>query len=193
MTKLKQNSETLNWDNVDTLFLDRDGVINVRLIDDYVKVWDEFEFLPGVLDALKVFNARFKHIFIVTNQQGVGKKLMTEEDLQQIHAKMLTEICNHGGRIDKVYHCAALRSENSPFRKPQPGMAYRAKEEYPQIDLLRAVMVGDSASDIAFGQNAGMKTVFVLPQSFEKQKLYPEPNLVVEDLVSFAKFLVKLK
>ncbi len=79
-----------NW----TLFLDRDGVINNRLADDYVKSWDEFEFIQGVLEALGIFARLFSKIFIITNQQGIGKNIMTLADLESIHAKMLDEISN---------------------------------------------------------------------------------------------------
>lgn len=69
----------------DTLFLDRDGVINKLRQNDYVKCWDEFEFLPGVFEALAKWKDHFKHIIIVTNQRGIGKGLMTDEDLNSIH------------------------------------------------------------------------------------------------------------
>lgn len=63
----------------ETLLLDRDGVVNRLRPDDYVKKWEEFEFLPGVLEILKAWNTHFKYIFIVTNQRGVGKEIMSEE------------------------------------------------------------------------------------------------------------------
>ena len=88
-----------------TLFIDRDGVINRRLVDDYVKNLDEFEFLPGVLHAMSIFAKNFKHIFVVTNQQGVGKGLMTEEKVHQIHSSMVSQIVQKNGRIDAVYFC----------------------------------------------------------------------------------------
>jgi len=144
-----------------TLFLDRDGVINHRLVDDYVKSWEEFEFLPGVLEAIALFSKNFKHIFIITNQQGIGKGLMTEVDLQDIHEKMLKEIQAAGGKIDSIYFCPSLAKENSPMRKPNPGMARKAKEDFPDIEFSKSIMVGDSKSDMEFGKNAGMYCVFI--------------------------------
>ena len=85
-----------------TLFLDRDGVINKKLDNDYVKHWIEFEFLEGVLDALKKLDTVFGKIVVVTNQQGIGKNLYRIEDLELIHKNMLYEITYLGGRIDKV-------------------------------------------------------------------------------------------
>ena len=69
----------------DTLLLDRDGVINRLRPNDYVKCWEEFEFLPGVFEALKKWTPIVKHIFVVTNQRGVGKGVMSENDLLEIH------------------------------------------------------------------------------------------------------------
>ncbi len=144
-----------------TLFLDRDGVINKRLHNDYVKHWIEFEFLEGVLDSLKTFNSIFGNIVVVTNQQGIGKGLYRTEDLELIHKNMLYEIAYHGGRIDKVYFSPYLQSQNHPSRKPGIGMALQAKSDYPAIDFKKSLMIGDSASDIEFGKKAGMKTVFI--------------------------------
>ncbi|MEM7368380.1 MAG: HAD family hydrolase [Bacteroidota bacterium] len=144
-----------------TLFLDRDGVINRRLPEDYVKQWEEFHFLPGVKESLKRFGGQFGRIVIVTNQQGIGKGLMTEEDLAEIHHQMMGEIVATGGRIDRIYHCPALRSAPNNCRKPRPAMAYQAQTEFPEIVFSRSVMVGDSLTDIEFGKAVGMHTVWI--------------------------------
>ena len=133
-----------------TLFLDRDGVINKRLVGDYVKKWNDFEFLPGVLDAFATFSSYFDKIFIVTNQQGIGKGLMTEADLQQIHHQMIFEIEKAGGRIDGIYFCPDLKDSHSFMRKPNIGMALKAKKDFPMINFKNSVMVGDSVSDMLF-------------------------------------------
>lgn len=166
----------------DTLFLDRDGVINRLLPNDYVKIWEEFEFLPGVLVALELLNRRFKNIFIVTNQRGVGKGLMSEEKLLFIHRQMIAEIEKYGGHINKVYYCTDINN-NSPNRKPNIGMALQAKTDFPEIDFFRSVMVGDSVSDMEFGFNVGMKTVTINQDAIDK-----EYNCSV-DLLSFASAL----
>lgn len=144
-----------------TLFLDRDGVINRRIVDGYVTSWEEFEFLPGVLEALRIFAQRFKYIFVITNQQGVGKGLMTMDDVDAIHDRMCTEIEDHGGLVDGILVCPQLASEPDNYRKPRPDMAYMACEICPDIDLGKTVMVGDGQLDIDFGHNAGTKTVFI--------------------------------
>lgn len=144
----------------DTLFLDRDGVINRMRSGDYVKCWAEFEFLPGVLQALARCNTLFERIYIVTNQRGVGRGVMTREDLNDIHDRMLRSIVNHGGRIDKIYSCTAT-SADDPCRKPNTGMAQQARMDFPQIDFSKALMVGDSQSDELFAQRVGMDCVLI--------------------------------
>lgn len=148
---------TSDW----TLFLDRDGVINERKPNDYIKNWNEFRFLPGVLDAFGVFSNYFNRIFIVTNQAGIEKGLLSHEDLRTIHDQMMEYIIFHGGRVDEIYYCP-YKSDLDPLcRKPNPGMALQAKKDFPEIVFNKCLMVGDSDSDIAFGNNLGMKTILV--------------------------------
>ena len=164
---LKNLNINKNW----TLFLDRDGVINKKIDNDYVKQWIEFEFIEGVLDALKFLNTVFGNIIVVTNQQGIGKKLYRKEDLEIIHKNMLYEIAYHGGKIDKVYFSPYLKSENHPFRKPGIGMALKAKEDISTINFKQSIMVGDSMSDMEFGRNAGMKTIYISEEITENDKI----------------------
>ena len=154
-----------------TLFLDRDGVINERLPGDYVTHWEEFQFTPRALEALAFFSTCFHRIVVVTNQQGIGKGKMSVAQLEQIHGKMVAEIQQSGGRIDAVYYCPDLSNTPNNCRKPGSGMALMAKNEFPEIDFQRAVMVGDSVSDIAFGQNLGMSTVLIEGKMDEVSKL----------------------
>lgn len=144
----------------DTLLLDRDGVINKLRPNDYVKTWNEFEFLPGVFEALSKWNKHFKHIFIVTNQRGVGKGIMTEQDLFNIHKKMCETIIEHGGRIDKIYYCTALTEEDNR-RKPGNGMFLDILQDFTDITREKCLMIGDSDSDMVFAQNCGIKGIRV--------------------------------
>ncbi|MBL0359230.1 MAG: HAD-IIIA family hydrolase [Chitinophagaceae bacterium] len=145
-----------NW----TLFLDRDGVLNHQKEGSYIFSWDEFIFYDGVIQSMPVLAKYFKHIFIVTNQRGVGKGLMTEKDLHHIHRNMQKSIELAGGRIDGIYYCTELEAE-STCRKPNTGMALKAKEEHPDIDFSQSIMVGNSFSDMEFGRNIGAATVFL--------------------------------
>ena len=156
------NANFLN--NIDaswTLFLDRDGVINTRKFGGYITSPDEFEFNPKVLESIAYFTQTFNKIIIVTNQQGVGKGLMTEEALKTVHSFMISEIEKKSGKIDSIYYCTDLADSDNNCRKPSPVMAQKAIADNPEIDINKSIMVGDSLSDIEFGKNAGMKTVFI--------------------------------
>lgn len=142
------------------LFLDRDGVINRLLPNDYVKIWEEFEFMPLIRESLERLKADFfDRIVIVTNQQGVGKKLMTEAKLHEIHEQMLAYLNEKTVLIDKIYYCTALTKENSPLRKPEIGMALQAQADFPDLDFSKSCIIGDSLSDMQFGRKAGVRTV----------------------------------
>ena len=167
-----------------TLFLDRDGVINTRLVDDYVKNINEFQFIPGVLEAFKIFAEKFGHIIIVSNQQGVGKGIMTMQDVESVHDYMLKEIEKQQGRIDAIYVCPQLKSDPDNFRKPSPRMAYMAQHDFPDIDLEKSIMVGDMNSDLEFGKNCGMFTVVV-----GNEPIKIKPDAKYDTLFDFAKIL----
>ena len=173
-----------------TLFLDRDGVINLHYPNDYVKSWDEFYFLEGTLDAMTQLAKVFRRILIVTNQQGVGRGLMTHDDLEFIHDEMLKEVRKHGGRIHAIYSATELVANDvKQMRKPNIGMAKRAKKDFPEIDFAKSIIVGDSISDMEFGRNAGMITVFI----GEPNKPTDEQKLLIdnycESLSAFAEIL----
>lgn len=167
---LNLNDVTNDW----TLFLDRDGVLNHEKNNDYVLNWEEFRFYDDTTTALATLNHRFKYIIVVTNQKGVGKGVMRLEDLQQIHANMLNEIQTAGGRIDQIYFCADL-ADDSINRKPNPGMAFQAKQDFPDIDFSKSIMVGNRLSDMGFGRNAGIHTVFVA--TTHPQVDFPHPHI----------------
>ena len=150
----------LDSQNTWTLFLDRDGVINKKLESDYVKNWDQFVFCDGSLTALKKIAEVFSKVIIVTNQRGIGKKLMTVEQLEIIHQKMVKEINFAGGRIDKIYFCED-ENDSAICRKPNIGMGLNAKVDFPEIDFAKSIMVGDSISDIQFAKNLGIKSGYI--------------------------------
>lgn len=146
-----------NW----TLFLDRDGTINKRWVGDYVQNWEQFEFLPGVLEAIAGFSTLFGKICIVTNQQGIGKGKMSAAQLHDIHTNMKAVIASAGGRIDGIYYCPHLSNAGCTCRKPLPGLALQAQQDFPEINFSRSVMVGDMMGDLQFGVGLNMITVQV--------------------------------
>jgi len=174
---LSDLSFTKEW----TLFLDRDGVISRRVTDGYVTRWEDFRFIDGVIKALVSLSKVFGYIVVVSNQQGVGKGLMSRESLKMIDFKMKQAIREAGGRIDASYYSPYLSSENHPDRKPGTGMGLKAKADFPEIDFSRSVMVGDSPSDMEFGKKLGMITVMICEDETEccdkKQSEYCFRNL----------------
>lgn len=176
-----------------TLFLDRDGVINQRLPGAYVRRWEEFIFLPGVLLAIVLLKGYFDRIIVVTNQQGIGKGLMTNDDLHAVHRKMCREIEQAGGRIDAIYYCPDLKTRADNCRKPAPAMALQAQRDAPDIDFTRSVMVGDAASDMVFGRQLGMQTVLIETNGEEIIKLAGEPEWVDQRFPSLWAFAKKVE
>jgi D-glycero-D-manno-heptose 1,7-bisphosphate phosphatase len=182
MTDLKKIDR--DW----TLFLDRDGVINHEKHLDYIHTWGEFVFYDGVKDAMKIFAKKFNHIFVVTNQKGVGKGLTKLDDLNIIHKNMQAAIAAAGGRIDKVYFCSDLE-ETSPCRKPNAGMAFQAKQDFPAIDFSISVMVGNTLSDMGFGRNIGATTIFLPTTRPDAEHSDSQIDAVYTSLLHFAEAL----
>ena len=139
----------------DTLLLDRDGTINVHIIGYYVRKWEDFEFIPIALETMPYFAEHFKHIFIVTNQRGIGKGKYTEQNLADVHQKMVTEIEKIGGRIDGIYYCTAV-DDADPMRKPNTGMFEQILREHPDVDPVKCIMLGDGDVDRDFAKNCGI-------------------------------------
>lgn len=154
---LRVAAEVLATD-ADTLFLDRDGVINRYLPNDYVTSLNKFVILPGIPEVMAAWARRFRHIILVTNQRGIARGRFTRETLDEIHRHMLAVIEAAGGRIDAIYVSTAI-PEDDPSRKPQPGMFLEACSDFPEIRAERSVMVGDADSDEAFARNCGMAFV----------------------------------
>ena len=172
-----------------TLFLDRDGVINVESVGSYITNWNEFQFCGGALEAIKHLSEVFGTIVVVTNQRGGGRGIMTIEALKEISTNMKTAVAEAGGRIDMVYVATAVQDDDHN-RKPNTGMALQAREDFPQIDFRKSVMVGNSMSDMEFGKKLAMHTVF-LTTKHEPLEL---PNDLVDEqypsLLAWARTLV---
>ena len=175
-----------------TLFLDRDGVINRDKEGDYIRNIDEFVMLDGVQEAVNILNGVFGVTVVVTNQKGVGRGLMTLDDLNGIHELLVKQLGETGGRIDRIYFCSDL-DNNSPSRKPQPGMAYQAKADFSEIDLSKSIIVGNRLSDMEFGRNAGMYTVFVATTHPETPFPHPLIDERFDSLIAFARQIALIK
>lgn len=142
------------------LFLDRDGIINERIIGGYITKPEAFKLIP---ESLSLFAWAKEHGYltvIVTNQQGIDKGLMTEQDLANVHTYMCSILAEHGFTPDAIEFCPDLDGTNSPRRKPAPGMLFDAVKKL-DIDLSTSWMIGDSISDAQAGKYAGTKTILV--------------------------------
>jgi len=142
------------------LFLDRDGVINHDHA--YVGSRERFEFIEGALDAIRMASDAGWHVFVVTNQSGIGRGLYSEADFAALSAWMIDAIRQAGGNIDDLRYCPThpdavldeYRREH-PWRKPQPGMLLDLLEKW-QLDAARCLLVGDQPTDIAAADAAGV-------------------------------------
>lgn len=148
-------------DNTWTLFLDRDGVINKNIDGGYVLDWSQFEFLEGVLETFPKLADRFSRIIVVTNQQCIAKGLLSVSQLDDIHNNMINTIQANQGKIDAVYYAPDMASPTNKLRKPEIGMALVAKNDFPEINFQKSIMVGDKITDMTFGKSAGMITVYL--------------------------------
>ena len=145
------------------VFLDRDGVINKKAPKaDYVKSWDEFDFLPGAVDAIKKLTKHNYEIYIITNQAGISRGMMKESDLMTIHKNMLEVIEKNNGKIKDIYYCPHGWDEGCECRKPKPGMFYQAAREH-DLDLSKSYFIGDDERDKIAGDSAGLTTFLVNP------------------------------
>ena len=155
---VQRASEAVMKADADTLFLDRDGVLNRHLLGDYVRTPEMWEWMPGMLQAMALWARKFRRIVLVTNQRGVGKGVMTDAQLAKVHAHMMEGVLEAGGRIDLILTCTAVE-DSDPRRKPNPGMFYEACGLFPDIEAPSSVMLGDAPSDAAFAQNCGMQFI----------------------------------
>lgn len=143
------------------VFLDRDGVINKKAPEhDYIKRWKEFEFLPGSLEALKLLADAGYQTYIISNQRGIARGVMTEGHLAEINTRMIEEIERGGGRVDDVYYCPHGDDDKCFCRKPSPGLFYKAARDH-HVDLTKAVMIGDSKTDVEAAGAAGVRGILI--------------------------------
>ncbi len=135
------------------LFLDRDGIINID--HGYVYQIENFEFVDGIFDLVKLFTDAGYLIFVVTNQSGIGRGYYSEEDFTTLTDWMIEELRKKELKIEKVYYCSHAPEDKCHCRKPETGMIEQALEDYP-IDLADSWLIGDKQSDIDLAMNASI-------------------------------------
>ena len=176
------NSTGKRFKRLRAIFLDRDGVINRKLPEyGYVRDVSEFEFLPGVFEALTTLGFM---LVLVTNQRGIARGLMSTDDLARVHGFMQSELQRNSVPIDRIYYCPHEEFEGCSCRKPEPGMLLAACSDYG-IDPSTSYTVGDSAKDVLAGKRAGTRTVRIAAADDAGA------DLVFPSLLAFALFLRK--
>ncbi len=169
------------------VFLDRDGVINEKPPQaQYIKKWKEFKFLPKAMRALQVLQKKGYTIFIVTNQAGIGRGIMTQQQVDTIHNNLIKELKLEGIVINDIFLCPHDWNEGCFCRKPNPGMFYTAANKY-NINLFESYCIGDDPRDIIAGSRAGCKTILL--GNVGNEILKTKPNLIFKDLFEAAKNL----
>jgi len=166
------------------VFLDRDGVINENR-PDHVKSWDEFVFLAGVFEPLRLLAGNGLQVIVTSNQAAINRGLVAVETVEEINRRMVAEVTQRGGRIDAVYYCPHRPEENCACRKPRPGLLLRAAQEWG-IDLAASYLIGDALSDVEAALAVGCRPILVRTgRGREQERLLRErwPYVpVVEDL-----------
>jgi D-glycero-D-manno-heptose 1,7-bisphosphate phosphatase len=187
------------------VFLDRDGVINRKKENGYVTSWGEFIFLPLVFEGLKILLDNGYHLFIITNQQGVGKKIFTAGDLKKIHGNMKKALSKKEIKIKRIYYCPHTESDGCDCRKPSTGMIKKAIKEFPDINLKESYLIGDSMTDIETGCRMGIKTILISDFTGTPVMNYDgtsteilsknniRPDYIRKDLLEAAKLIVTSK
>lgn len=135
------------------LFLDRDGVINRRIVGDYVRNWRDFEWMPRAELAIATLRAWAPHVVVVTNQQGIGKGLMSSDDVAEIHRHLEDDLAGFGVQVDAFQVCPHLELAHCACRKPKPGLILDWLRDHPGTDPSLSVMAGDSQSDLELAHN----------------------------------------
>ncbi|RMF94500.1 MAG: HAD-IIIA family hydrolase [Candidatus Schekmanbacteria bacterium] len=176
---------------------DRDGVINKNCDGDYIKRWEDFEFLPGAIDALKRLAREGVMCAIISNQSGVGKNVMTKEELYEVDKRMHEELRKNGCVVEKTYYCIHRPEEGCSCRKPMPGLLLEACREM-NVNPKEGFFIGDYYTDIEAGYSAGMRTILVRSGRGEKALLDKEewkvaPDFIADNLEEAVDIILNLK
>ncbi len=151
-----------------TLFLDRDGVLNEPIVDDYARTPSDLILVQGFESSLEFLLSHFKRVILVTNQQGVGRGLMSDIDLEDVHLKMYKLLKNKGiSWFEAAFFAPYLRTESHSWRKPSNGMLLKAKEYFEDIDWNKSIMVGDSPGDMKLADTLSITKVRISNPQFE--------------------------
>jgi len=173
------------------IVLDRDGVIN-KDSDQFIKSPDEWEAIPGSLEAIAKLNQAGWRVVVASNQSGVGRGLFGMDMLNAINGRMNEALAQSGGRLDAIFFCPHAADSTCDCRKPKPGLLEQIQERF-SVDLTGAPIVGDSLRDLQAGIAVGCKPFLVLTGKGEKTRddpdlppdtqIFPDLAAVVDSLL----------
>jgi D-glycero-D-manno-heptose 1,7-bisphosphate phosphatase len=176
------------------VFLDRDGTILEEV--GYLNHIGRFRMLSGVGAAIRRLNDARLPVVVVTNQSGVGRGYFPESLVHEVHERMISELAADGARVDGVYYCPHVATDECNCRKPKTGMLERAAAEL-QLDLKQSFVVGDRCGDVAMAHRAGCRSVLVRTGYGEGElawhaaKWPRPPEFVAEDLAEAGEWILK--
>lgn len=172
------------------VLLDRDGTINQRVRGGYVTSWEQFTFLPGALDALRLLRQNHYATLVVSNQACIGKGLLDSAKLEEIHHRFVAEVERQGGRIHGVYYCPHREEDQCPCRKPKPGLLLMAQREHG-FNFAEAVLIGDSETDLLAARAVGCTAILISNDYSDNFKSRPGGlRAVLPNLYTAARFLI---
>lgn len=173
------------------VFLDRDGTIS-KDSPNHIKSWDEVHFFPNSKQAIKLLNDNGFNIIIITNQSVIARGMVTVEELDNIHNKMIDELEEYGCKIHKIYYCPHHPDDGCGCRKPQPGLLIKAAQEN-DIDTSKCYMVGDRIMDVEAGKKVNCKTIFIKSNygMDELKNSIKKPDYIARDLLDASKWIIK--
>jgi len=163
------------------IFLDRDGTINVD--HGYVHRIEDWEFIPGAIEAIRQMRLAGYAVSVVTNQSAVASGAYTLDDVARLHDFMLSELASHRTSIDAIAVCPHRSTDDCLCRKPRPGLALQIEEQLGEsIDYSMSWTIGDKLSDIGFGRALGTKTILLRSQYWQAGDLQFQPNCIADSL-----------
>jgi len=182
------------------VIMDRDGTINADS-DEFIKSPEEWQPLPGALEAIAKLNHAGWHVVVATNQPGLGRGSFDVGTLNAIHTKMNKALAAVGGRVEAVFYCPHAAEDHCDCAKPAPGLFFQIGERFG-VDLDQVPVVGDRLRDVEAGAKAGCQPHLVLSGEAGRELRaagaqralpsgYPPDTQVHEDLMAFARHLLK--
>lgn len=175
------------------VFIDRDGTLNVE--KNYLHRWEDWEWIPGAVDAIKRLNAAGYAVIVTTNQAGIARGYYTEADVLALHQRVDANLKAHGGRIDAFYYCPHHPQHGEvracDCRKPEPGMLVQAAREH-NLDLAHSFIIGDKAADVLAGLNAGVTPILVLTGYGQaEQQEVPAATFIARDVAAAVDWILE--